>query len=122
MCYTLIAASGVSVHPPMGGVRPGEGAMALTNEQVEHVALLARLGLSDAERERMREQLSSILDHIDQLRTVDTSDVPPTAQVIPLDPILRDDVVRDQLSVEQVLANAPRSEGGYIKVRAILDQ
>jgi aspartyl-tRNA(Asn)/glutamyl-tRNA(Gln) amidotransferase subunit C len=96
--------------------------MALTNEQVEHVALLARLGLSDAERERMREQLSSILDHIDQLRVVDTSNVAPTAQVIPLDPLLRDDEVADQLSAEQVLANAPRSEGGFIKVRAILEQ
>jgi aspartyl-tRNA(Asn)/glutamyl-tRNA(Gln) amidotransferase subunit C len=96
--------------------------MALTNEQVEHVALLARLGLSDEERERMREQLSSILDHIDQLRAVDTSEVTPTAQVIPLEPILRDDEVREQLSVEQVLANAPRSEGGYLKVRAILEQ
>ncbi len=96
--------------------------MALTNEQVEHVALLARLGLSDAERERMREQLSSILDHIDQLRAVDTSNVAPTAQVIPLDPILRDDEVAAQLSADQVLANAPRSEGGFIKVRAILEQ
>ena len=95
--------------------------MALTNEQVEHVALLARLGLSDAERERMREQLSSILDHIDQLRAVDTSNVPPTAQVIPLEPILREDVVEPSLTVEQALANAPRSEGGYIRVRAILD-
>ena len=95
--------------------------MALTNEQVEHVALLARLGLSDAERERMREQLSSILDHIDQLRAVDTSNVAPTAQVIPLDPILREDVVEPSLTNEQALANAPRSENGYIRVRAILD-
>lgn len=95
--------------------------MALTNEQVEHVALLARLGLSDEERERLREQLSSILDHIDQLRTVDTSDVPPTAQVIPLAPPLRDDVVQPSLTIDQVLANAPRTEGGFIKVRAILD-
>jgi aspartyl-tRNA(Asn)/glutamyl-tRNA(Gln) amidotransferase subunit C len=96
--------------------------MALTNEQVEHVALLARLGLSDAERERLREQLSSILDHIDQLRSVDTSNVAPTAQVIPLDPILREDVVEPSLTNEQALANAPRSENGYIRVRAILDQ
>jgi aspartyl-tRNA(Asn)/glutamyl-tRNA(Gln) amidotransferase subunit C len=95
--------------------------MALTNEQVEHVAMLARLGLSEEERERMREQLSSILGHIDQLRAVDTSDVPPTAQVIPLAPVLRDDVVQPSLTVEQVLANAPRTEGGFIKVRAILD-
>jgi aspartyl-tRNA(Asn)/glutamyl-tRNA(Gln) amidotransferase subunit C len=95
--------------------------MALTNEQVEHVAMLARLGLSDEERERLREQLSSILGHIDQLRAVDTSNVPPTAQVIPLAPVLRDDVVQPSLTVEQVLANAPRTEGGFIKVRAILD-
>lgn len=95
--------------------------MALTTEQVEHVALLARLGLSDDERERLREQLSSILDHIDQLRAVDTSNVAPTAQVIPLAPVLRDDTVRLSLTVEQVLANTPRSEGGFIKVRAILE-
>ena len=95
--------------------------MALTNEQVEHVAMLARLGLSDEERERMREQLSSILAHIDQLSTVDTSNVPPTAQVIPLEPLLREDVVQPSLTVDQVLANAPRTEGGFIKVRAILD-
>ncbi len=95
--------------------------MALTNEQVEHVAMLARLGLSDDERDLMREQLSSILGHIDQLRAVDTSDVPPTAQVIPIVPALRDDVVSPSLTVDQVLANAPRTEGGFIKVRAILD-
>lgn len=95
--------------------------MALTNEQVEQVAMLARLGLSDEERERMREQLSSILAHIDQLRGVDTSNVPPTAQVIPLAPTLREDVVQPSLTVDQVLANAPRTEGGFIKVRAILD-
>lgn len=95
--------------------------MALTNEQVEHVAMLARLGLSDEERERMREQLSTILAHIDQLRAVDTSNVPPTAQVIPLAPLLREDVVQPSLTVDQVLANAPRVEGGFIKVRAILD-
>lgn len=95
--------------------------MALTDEQVEHVAMLARLGLSDDERDLMREQLSSILGHIDQLRAVDTSDVPPTAQVIPIIPALRDDVVVPSLTVDQVLANAPRTEGGFIKVRAILD-
>lgn len=95
--------------------------MALTDEQVEHVALLARLGLSNEERARLRGQLSSILDHIDQLRAVDTSNVPPTAQVIPLDPTMRDDVVRPSLTIDRVLANAPRTEGGFIKVNAIFD-
>lgn len=95
--------------------------MTLTDAQVRHVALLARLGLSDDECALMREQLSTILDHIDQLRTADTSNVPPTAQVIPLAPVLRDDQVQPSLTVEQVLANAPRTEDGFIKVRAILD-
>ncbi len=95
--------------------------MTLTDEQVKHVALLARLGLSDEERHRLRDQLSSILDHIDQLQAADTSNVPPTAQVIPLAPVLRDDTVAPSLTVEQVLANAPRTEDGFIKVRAILD-
>jgi aspartyl-tRNA(Asn)/glutamyl-tRNA(Gln) amidotransferase subunit C len=95
--------------------------MALTDEQVEHVAMLARLGLSNEERARMREQLSTILDHIDQLRAVDTSNVAPTAQVIPLEPALRDDIVQPSLTVEQVLANAPKADNGFIKVNAILE-
>ena len=95
--------------------------MALTDEQVRHVALLARLGLSDEERARLREQLSTILAHIDQLAELDLDAIPPTAQVIPLEPVLREDAVRPSLTVEQVLANAPRSEGGFIKVKAILE-
>ncbi len=93
----------------------------LTDEQVQHVALLARLGLGDAERERLRDQLATILEHIDQLRELDLAAIPPTAQVIPLEPVLRDDEVTPSLTVEQVLANAPRSENGFIKVRAVLE-
>jgi aspartyl-tRNA(Asn)/glutamyl-tRNA(Gln) amidotransferase subunit C len=93
----------------------------LTDEQVQHVARLARLGLSDAERERLRDQLATILEHIDQLRELDLATIPPTAQVIPLEPVLRDDEVTPSLTVEQVLANAPRSENGFIKVRAVLE-
>lgn len=95
--------------------------MALTVEQVQHVAMLARLGLSDEERERFREQLSTILAHIDQLSELDLAAIPPTAQVIPLAPVLREDVVEPSLTVEQVLANAPRREDGFIKVRAVLE-
>ncbi|HEX5503206.1 MAG TPA: Asp-tRNA(Asn)/Glu-tRNA(Gln) amidotransferase subunit GatC [Thermomicrobiales bacterium] len=94
--------------------------MALTVEQVQHVAMLARLGLNDEERERFREQLSTILAHIDQLGELDLAAIPPTAQVIPLAPVLREDVVEPSLPVEQVLANAPRREDGFIKVRAVL--
>ena len=93
----------------------------LTDEQVQHVALLARLGLSDAERARLRDQLTTILEHIDQLRELDLAAIPPTAQVIPLEPVLRDDVVTPSLTVDQALANAPRAENGFIKVRAVLE-
>lgn len=95
--------------------------MPLTDDEVRHVALLARLGLSDDERARFREQLSSILDHINQLNELDLSGVPPTAQIIPLEPVLREDIARPSLSVAQALAGAPRTERGYFKVRAILD-
>lgn len=95
--------------------------MALTDEQVAHVAMLARLGLDDAERARLRDQLSSILEYIDQLAELDLATIPPTAQVIPLEPVLRDDEVAPSLTVEQALANAPRRENGFIKVKAVLE-
>lgn len=84
--------------------------------------MLARIGLSDEEIELMREQLSSILDHIASLQDVDTDDIPPTAQVIQLQNIMRDDIVQPSLPRDTVLANAPASEDGYLKVNAVLDQ
>lgn len=95
--------------------------MTLTDDEVRHVALLARLGLSEDERGRLREQLSTILDHINQLNELDLSEVPAIAQIIPLEPVLREDVARASLPVEQALGSAPRTERGYFKVRAILD-
>lgn len=90
-------------------------------ETIERIAALARLGLSQDEMERMRDQLSVVLDHISMLEEVPTEDIPPTAQVIELQNIMRDDVVEPSLSQEQVLLNAPRSEDGFIKVKAVLD-
>lgn len=90
-------------------------------ETVERIAALARIGLTPDEMERMRDQLSAVLDHIEMLQEVDTDDIPPTAQVIELQNIMRDDVVEPSLSQEQVLLNAPRSEDGFIKVKAVLD-
>lgn len=89
---------------------------------VQHIAALARLGLTDAELERMRDQLSAVLDHISMLQEVDTSDIPPTAQVIQLENVMRDDVVEPSLPVEVALANAPRTEDGYFRVNAVLEQ
>jgi aspartyl-tRNA(Asn)/glutamyl-tRNA(Gln) amidotransferase subunit C len=90
-------------------------------ETVERIAALARVGLSDEEMERMRDQLSAVLDHISMLQEVDTDDIPPTAQVIELQNIMRDDVVEPSLTQDQVLLNAPRTEDGFIKVKAVLD-
>lgn len=96
--------------------------MALTREQVEHVAYLARLGLSEAEKDRLTEQLSGILEHVERLNQVDTDHISPTAMVIPLENVMRDDEARPSRSLEDVLANAPRREGAFFRVRAILEQ
>lgn len=68
----------------------------------------------------MREQLSSILEHIAVLQEIDTDRIPPTAQVNALENVLRDDVVRPSLSREAVLANAPQSRDGFFEVRAVM--
>jgi aspartyl-tRNA(Asn)/glutamyl-tRNA(Gln) amidotransferase subunit C len=95
--------------------------MALSREQVERVAELARLGLSDDEIDRFQQQLSQVLGHMQALDTVDTSAIPPTAQVIPLSSVMREDVVRPSLPVEDVLRNAPRREGDFLKVPPVLE-
>ena len=95
--------------------------MRLERETVEHIAALARIGLTDAEIERMQGQLGAVLEHISMLQEVDTSEIPPTAQVLPLENVMRDDEVRPSLPREQVLTNAPRTEEGYIRVNAVLD-
>lgn len=96
--------------------------MALTQEEVQHIALLARLGLSPEEMERLREQLSSILEHFQVLQELDTSDVPPTAYVVPLNSVFREDQPSPSFSTEDILANAPRPEEGYFRVQAVLEE
>jgi len=96
--------------------------MALTIEEVEHVAHLARLRLSAEELEKMRTDLSNILGYIDMLKEVDVSDVTPTAQVTDLFNIMRDDEVGPSLPREDVLANAPDQRDGMFRVKAIFDE
>jgi aspartyl-tRNA(Asn)/glutamyl-tRNA(Gln) amidotransferase subunit C len=91
-------------------------------ETVEHIAALARVGLTPEEMERMRDQLSAVLDHIEMLQEVNTDDILPTAQVIQQQNVMRDDIVRPSLPREQVLLNAPDQEDGYLRVNAVLDQ
>jgi aspartyl-tRNA(Asn)/glutamyl-tRNA(Gln) amidotransferase subunit C len=95
--------------------------MALTSEDVRHIARLARLALSDDEVERMRDQLSSILDHFQVLSEIDTDGVPPTAHSFELSNVERPDVPGEPVSRDAILEGAPRREDGYFRVRAVLD-
>lgn len=95
--------------------------MSITREDVEHVAYLARLGLSEDEKARLVEQLSNILEAMSVIDGLDTSAISPTAQVIPLRNIMRDDEVRPSAEREDVLRNAPRREGAYFLVPPVLE-
>ena len=94
----------------------------ISREDVEHVAALARLGLSDGEIDLMQGQLSRILEAIAVLRDVDTSHVGPTAQVIALENVMREDEPRDGITREAALANAPMREGGHLRVPLVLKE
>jgi aspartyl-tRNA(Asn)/glutamyl-tRNA(Gln) amidotransferase subunit C len=94
---------------------------SLTRDDVRHVAHLARLGLGDAEIAQLEGELNHILDQYAVLTELDTEAIPPTAQTIELDTILRDDVVRPGLDVAAALANAPRRHGDHIVVPAVID-
>jgi len=95
--------------------------MKLTRKEVQHIALLARLGLSEEEIEKFRIQLSDILENFEILKQLDTTDAPPTAQSIALQNVLRPDETKPSNPVEEVLANAPQREGNCFKVRAVLE-
>lgn len=96
--------------------------MKLSRDEVLHIARLARLGLGEAEVTRLSEQLSNLLEHFEVLREVDTADVAPTAQSITLQNVTRSDDVSVSLSSEEALANAPRRETDYFRVRAVLGE
>ncbi len=95
--------------------------MKLSREEVLRIARLARLGVTEEDVDKFREQLSNILQNFEILRQVDTEDVPPTAQSIVLQNIMRDDEVAPSLPPEDILANAPRREGECFRVRAVLE-
>jgi aspartyl-tRNA(Asn)/glutamyl-tRNA(Gln) amidotransferase subunit C len=96
--------------------------MALTREEVLHVARLARIGLTDADVEKFREQLSTIIDHFDVLSRVDTAGVEPTTHTLPLTDVMGRDEPRPSLTPDEVRANAPLTHEGYLRVRAVLDE
>jgi aspartyl-tRNA(Asn)/glutamyl-tRNA(Gln) amidotransferase subunit C len=95
--------------------------MKLSREEVLHIARLARVALTEEEIMRISEQLSNLLEHFEVLQKVDTEGVPPTAQSVTLQSVMREDVVAPSLPPEEVLANAPRREGDCFRVRPVLE-
>lgn len=97
--------------------------MALTLKEVEHIAELAKLRLTDEEKARYREQLSAILDYAGRLRQLDTSAIPPTATVLPLRTVLRPDVVEPSIDRDRLLEGAPDADPsrGMFRVPPVLE-
>ena len=95
--------------------------MRLTREEVRHIALLARIGMTDSEVERMRDQLSHIFESVDVLRKVDTLGIDPTGHSGDVDTVMRADSVVESSPVSDMLANAPSREDDFLKVRSVLE-
>lgn len=92
----------------------------INRSEVEHVAELARLHLTEDEVEQYTGQLDAILNYMEKLNTLDTTDVVPTAHVIDMDNVVREDQVTPSLTVEEALANAPAKTRGFFRVPRIL--
>ena len=95
--------------------------MGISREQVKHIALLARLGVDEADLEKFSVQLSDILENFEILQQVDTEGVPPTSHPVPLSNVMRDDQVAPSYPPAEILANAPQEEDGCFRVRAVLE-
>ena len=95
--------------------------MTLSIDEVEHIALLARMRLTQDEKELYCEQLSAILDYAGRLHDLDTNDIPPTSSVLPFQTVLRIDQPRPGLSRDDLLRNAPEQEDGQFRVPPVLD-
>ncbi len=95
--------------------------MKLTRDEVEHIAELARLRLTEDEKKLYQEQLSSILEHVARLQTLDTSDIAPTSSVLPSGSVLRPDEPRPGLSIGDLMRNAPQVDADQFKVPPVLE-
>ena len=94
--------------------------MPLTKEQVEHIAVLARLKLSPIEIEKFTHELTVILEYVDQLKTVNTDGVEPKDQFISAENVFRRDIVRPSLSRDEALANAPERDDEFFRVPKVI--
>jgi len=94
--------------------------MPITLKDLEYVAKLAKLKLSDQEKRKFQKELDKIIRYIDQLNQVNTEDVSPTSHVIPMENVLREDEVKASLTQDEALANAPDKKDGYFKVPKVI--
>jgi aspartyl-tRNA(Asn)/glutamyl-tRNA(Gln) amidotransferase subunit C len=95
--------------------------MKITREEVAHVARLARLEMSDTEMDQFTGQLNAILQYADKLNEIDTKDIRPTAHVLPLQNVFREDKTRPCLANDKALANAPEAEDGMFRVPRVIE-
>ena len=96
--------------------------MRITSEEIRHLATLVRIGMTDENVERMRDEMSNILESFDVLERVNTEAVEPTGHSVDLDTVMRADEVTNSSPVDDVLANAPSTEDSFIRVRAVLEE
>ncbi len=98
--------------------------MKLSKEQVEHIAHLARMGITEQEKELFSQQLSSVLEYVEQLQEVDTSSVEPTSQVTGLENVMRDDAIEqiDSTTREALLNAAPERDGELVKAKSVFEK
>lgn len=94
----------------------------IDEQQVRHVAVLSRLKLSEGEVATFSRQLSAMLEYVEKLNELDTSDVEPTVHAVPISNVLRDDEPEEPMAVDEALANAPQREGSFYRVPKVLDQ
>ena len=95
--------------------------MTLSPQEVDHIANLARLQLSDDEKNHYREQLSAILDYVARLQELDTTAIEPTSSVLPPRSVLREDIIRPSLPTDELLKNASETENHQFRVPPVLD-
>jgi aspartyl-tRNA(Asn)/glutamyl-tRNA(Gln) amidotransferase subunit C len=93
----------------------------ITKEQIQHIAVLSRLNLSEEEKDLFGSQLSSILDYMDQLNELDTRETEPTSHVLSLSNVMRDDILTSSLPGEEALKNAPSRSQNFYRVPRIIE-
>ncbi|MCG7385804.1 MULTISPECIES: Asp-tRNA(Asn)/Glu-tRNA(Gln) amidotransferase subunit GatC [Paenibacillus] len=95
--------------------------MSISNNDVQHVAKLARLNLTSEEEQTLTGQLNAILKYAEKLNELDTENIEPTTHVLHVSNVMREDETKESLSIEQVMRNAPEEEDGQFKVPAVME-